>query len=93
MLVEMHSKMHVSCAMVACRSKCSIWEGGTKGVGFLFWAGLPAAAQGLVFKGLIHAADWLPTAVAGLALRPVGADETLPLGESPMGMIWLCSHY
>ena len=37
-------------------SKCSIWEGGTRGTGFLFWEGLPAPAKGLLFSGLIHAA-------------------------------------
>jgi arylsulfatase A-like enzyme len=53
-------------------SKCSIWEGGTRGTGFLFWAGLPDAARGLHFGGLVHACDWLPTAVSAMALRPLG---------------------
>ena len=60
-------------------SKCSIWEGGTHGASFLYWEGLPKVAQGLRFKGLIHACDFLPTivtAVAGAALAP---GETLPL--------------
>lgn len=60
-------------------SKCSIWEGGTRGAGFLFWAGLPAKAQGLKWRGLIHAADWLPTAVFATTGRPVAPGETLPL--------------
>eukprot|EP00040_Diaphanoeca_grandis_P014932 m.75864 g.75864 ORF g.75864 m.75864 type:complete len:563 (+) comp24834_c0_seq1:76-1764(+) len=60
-------------------SKCSIWEGGTKGAGFLFWSGLPKQAQGLVWGGLIHAADWLPTIVSALTTSGVVHGETLPL--------------
>ena len=45
----------------------------------MFWEGLPKAAQGLVFDGLIHACDWLPTAVSAMGLKPVAAGETLPL--------------
>eukprot|EP01048_Picozoa_sp_COSAG05_P031167 COSAG05_NODE_11235_length_523_cov_1.332547_1_plen_145_part_10 len=55
-----------------------IWEGGTRGAGFLVWAGLPSLAQGLVYTGLIHACDWLPTALSAIG-EPVKPDETLPL--------------
>ena len=54
-------------------------EGGTRGTGFLYWEGMPAASQGIRYTGLIHAADWLPSVVAGLGLRPLGPAETLPL--------------
>ena len=40
---------------------------------------MPAASQGIRYTGLIHAADWLPSVVAGLGLRPLGPAETLPL--------------
>ena len=39
-------------------------EGGTRGTGFLYWEGMPAASQGIRYTGLIHAADWLPSVVA-----------------------------
>jgi len=59
-------------------SKCSIWEGGTRGTAFLHWSGLPSIVKGSTWMGLAHAADWLPTvAVAvGEQIRP---GETLPL--------------
>ena len=61
-------------------SKCTIWEGGTRGEGFLFWAGLPAVARGLRYGGLVHAADWLPTIYAAVGLgSAVPAGTTLPL--------------
>jgi len=59
-------------------SKCSIWEGGTRGLGFLYWSGLPLAAQGTTWTGLAHAADWLPTFVAA-AGGTMTDGETLPL--------------
>ena len=49
-------------------------------MGFMYWAGLPAAARGLEYHGLVHAADWLPTvlsAVTGGGAPSPG--ETLPL--------------
>eukprot|EP00041_Stephanoeca_diplocostata_P012429 m.208122 g.208122 ORF g.208122 m.208122 type:complete len:451 (+) comp18957_c1_seq5:103-1455(+) len=59
-------------------SKCSIWEGGTRGTGFLYWQGMPTSVQGTHYVGLTHAADWLPTVVAaiGSSFTP---NETLPL--------------
>lgn len=61
-------------------SKCSIWEGGTHGASFMFWAGLPKEVQGLRYKGLVHAADWLPTIVAAVApAQPLAGSDTLPL--------------
>jgi arylsulfatase A-like enzyme len=60
-------------------SKCSIWDGGTRGTGFLYWSGLPSTAVGLKYTGLIHAADWLPTVVSALTGASVEPKETLPL--------------
>jgi hypothetical protein len=60
-------------------SKCSIWEGGTKGTGFMYWSGLPRAAVGLRFTGLIHACDWLPTVISALGVSPLTPTDTLPL--------------
>jgi hypothetical protein len=60
-------------------SKCSIWEGGTRGAAFMFWAGLPKGAQGLRYAGLVHAADWLPTIVSAVAAEPLKPGDTLPL--------------
>jgi len=61
-------------------SKCSIWEGGTRGMAFMFWAGLPALAKGLLYPGLIHACDWLPTIVTAVASEmPLALGDTLPL--------------
>ena len=42
-------------------SKCSVWEGGTRGVAIMHWAGLPIHARATTFDALAHAADWLPT--------------------------------
>lgn len=62
-------------------SKCSIWEGGTHGTSFMWWAGLPQSVQGSVWPGLAHAADWLPTAVDAVGLAPLqpGKETLLPL--------------
>jgi arylsulfatase A-like enzyme len=59
-------------------SKCSIWEGGTRGTGFVYWSGLPDAVRGSTWSGLAHAADWLPT-IASAVGSPVKAGETLTL--------------
>merc|ERR1719401_1323295 len=59
-------------------SKCSVWEGGTRGTSFLYWRGLPQAAKGSTFNGLAHAADWLPT-IASAVGSEVKPGETLPL--------------
>eukprot|EP00435_Cladocopium_sp_Y103_P006720 s2313_g2.t1 len=49
--------------------KCSIWEGGTRGTALIYAPSfLPA---GLVWPGLFHAADWLPT-----LLCAAGADSS-----------------
>ena len=37
-------------------SKCSIWEGGTRGTGFVSWSGLSASIKGSTWDGLAHAA-------------------------------------
>ena len=60
-------------------SKCSIWEGGTRGTGFLSWQGLPPAVKGTTWPGLMHAADWLPTVVTAIDQGELKPSETLPL--------------
>eukprot|EP00929_Paragymnodinium_shiwhaense_P097592 TRINITY_DN59227_c0_g1_i1.p1 TRINITY_DN59227_c0_g1~~TRINITY_DN59227_c0_g1_i1.p1 ORF type:complete len:640 (+),score=32.76 TRINITY_DN59227_c0_g1_i1:69-1988(+) len=57
-------------------AKGTIFEGGTRGVAFLYWSGLPAKAKGLTWNGLSHIVDWLPTlaSAVGTKLQP-----TLPL--------------
>ncbi|EOD07247.1 hypothetical protein EMIHUDRAFT_62301 [Emiliania huxleyi CCMP1516] len=57
-------------------SKCSIYEGGTRGTAFLHWQGLPR--RGVTFTGLAHAADWLPTIVSAVGSR-LWPNETLSL--------------
>eukprot|EP00930_Biecheleria_cincta_P045074 TRINITY_DN31067_c0_g1_i1.p1 TRINITY_DN31067_c0_g1~~TRINITY_DN31067_c0_g1_i1.p1 ORF type:complete len:543 (-),score=47.36 TRINITY_DN31067_c0_g1_i1:204-1763(-) len=59
-------------------SKCSIWEGGTRGTAFMYWSGLPTASQGSTWMGLAHAADWLPTLVTAVGSE-MRRGETLPL--------------
>ena len=59
-------------------SKCSLWEGGTHGTAFVYWAGLPAAVRGRPFVGLSHAADLLPTIVSAVGSR-LWPNETQPL--------------
>jgi hypothetical protein len=59
-------------------SKCSIWEGGTRGLAFLHWSGLPTEVQGTTWTGLAHAADWLPTFVEAVGSTSQHG-ETLPL--------------
>jgi hypothetical protein len=39
--------------------KRTLWEGGTRGVGFMHGAGLPV--QQRILDGFIHATDWMPT--------------------------------
>ena len=59
-------------------SKCSLWEGGTKGTAFIYWSGLPAAVRGGHYHGLMHAADLLPTIVTAVGSR-LWPNETRPL--------------
>eukprot|EP00929_Paragymnodinium_shiwhaense_P079975 TRINITY_DN41695_c0_g1_i1.p1 TRINITY_DN41695_c0_g1~~TRINITY_DN41695_c0_g1_i1.p1 ORF type:complete len:519 (+),score=79.06 TRINITY_DN41695_c0_g1_i1:75-1631(+) len=59
-------------------SKCSLWEGGTRGTSFLYWSGLPETARGLSWAGLSHAADWMPTLTSAVG-SSVKEGETLPL--------------
>jgi len=59
-------------------SKCSLWEGGTRGTAFLWSAGLPAAVRGKMYHGLAHAADLLPTIVSAIGGR-MWPNETRPL--------------
>lgn len=39
--------------------KNTLWEGGVKGVGFLY--GKPLNSGGITYKGMLHVSDWLPT--------------------------------
>merc|ERR1711924_53049 len=57
-------------------SKCSLWEGGTRGFGLVHGAGV--SKTGIDFQGFMHAADWLPTLLE-MTGTPVKAGETLPL--------------
>jgi len=59
-------------------SKCSVWEGGTRGTAFISWAGLPTAVRGRPHDGLAHAADLMPTLVSAVGSR-LWVNETLPL--------------
>eukprot|EP00316_Scyphosphaera_apsteinii_P004296 CAMPEP_0119310046 /NCGR_PEP_ID=MMETSP1333-20130426/17671_1 /TAXON_ID=418940 /ORGANISM="Scyphosphaera apsteinii, Strain RCC1455" /LENGTH=512 /DNA_ID=CAMNT_0007314163 /DNA_START=26 /DNA_END=1564 /DNA_ORIENTATION=- len=59
-------------------SKCSLWEGGTRGTAFVYWAGLPPSVRGGTFYGLAHAADLLPTIVIAVGGR-LWPNETRPL--------------
>ena len=71
-------------------SKCSIWEGGTRGTGFLSWAGMPSAVKNTAWPGLIHAADWLPTVITAMGKGALKPDETLTLDGQD---IWAVSHF
>ncbi|CAE7567869.1 Arsb [Symbiodinium sp. CCMP2456] len=44
--------------------KCSVWEGGARSTALVYAPG--RVPQGLVFPGLFHASDWLPTIMEGL---------------------------
>ena len=57
--------------------KCSIWEGGTRGTALLFAPSF--LQQGFTWPGLMHAADWLPTLVEGVARFEIPRGATKPL--------------
>ena len=59
-------------------SKCSVWEGGTRGTAFIYWKGLPKPMVGSVYGGLMHAADLMPTIVTAIGSR-MWPNETQPL--------------
>ena len=46
-------------------NKATVWEGGVRGVGFLNGKMLKNSAT--TYSGLLHATDWLPTLVEGVA--------------------------
>ena len=48
-------------------NKATTWEGGVRGLGWIYGAGLTAAVQGTVTHDIMHVTDWLPTLVAGVA--------------------------
>ena len=55
--------------------KATLFEGGVRGLGFVWGAGLAKSVAGTINHGLMHVVDWLPTLVQGAAnidLGPVG---------------------
>lgn len=42
-------------------AKSTLWEGGTRGTGFVYSKSLFPGRQGTVHDGLMHAVDWFPT--------------------------------
>jgi len=52
--------------------KATLWEGGTRAVGFVRGAGLSAAVANTTSRALMHAVDWLPT-LLGVADKAAAA--------------------
>lgn len=53
--------------------KCSVWEGGTTGDGFVSGPALSSqATTGSSYPHIFHAVDWLPTLAAMVAATPKG---------------------
>ncbi|KAK7098549.1 arylsulfatase B-like [Littorina saxatilis] len=42
-------------------AKSTMWEGGTRGTGFVYSKNLLTNRAGTVYDGMMHAVDWLPT--------------------------------
>jgi hypothetical protein len=57
-------------------NKATAWEGGVRGLGFISGAGLAPSVRGTISHDIVHATDWLPTLVAGVAGLPLN-NETL----------------
>ena len=57
--------------------KATLWEGGTRAVGFVRGAGIAPHLAGSVSHAMMHAVDWLPTLAAA-----VGA----PIDPGTMGI-------
>eukprot|EP00439_Symbiodinium_sp_Y106_P057473 s4184_g8.t1 len=55
--------------------KCSVWEGGARSTALVYAPG--RVPQGLVFPGLFHASDWLPTIMEGLLEAKVKGTKPL----------------
>eukprot|EP00041_Stephanoeca_diplocostata_P031143 m.963668 g.963668 ORF g.963668 m.963668 type:complete len:731 (+) comp23897_c0_seq6:130-2322(+) len=55
-------------------NKATTWEGGVRGLGFVYGAGLAAAVQGTVNHEIFHVTDWLPTLVVGAAGVALGEE-------------------
>eukprot|EP00937_MAST-01D_sp_MAST-1D-sp2_P000140 g140.t1 len=66
--------------------KATLWEGGTRGVGFVAGWGLDPALAGGESSALMHAVDWMPTLLAAAevgaacAAGAAGARAQLPEG-------------
>ena len=61
--------------------KHTFFEGGVRVVGFIGGGAVPAEQRGSTWDGLMHAADWLPTLVAGVAGAPLPPTRN---GSRPM---------
>ncbi|CAE7901531.1 ARSJ, partial [Symbiodinium necroappetens] len=55
--------------------KCSVWEGGARSTALVYAPG--RVPQGLIFPGLFHASDWLPTIMEGLLEAEVKGTKPL----------------
>ncbi|XP_071484505.1 arylsulfatase B-like [Diadema antillarum] len=55
--------------------KGSLWEGGTRGIGFVASPLLDPSVRGSVSNELIHVSDWYPTLVQGVAGGVVNRSE------------------
>ena len=53
--------------------KATTWEGGVRGLGWIYGAGLTDAVRGTISNEIYHVTDWLPTLVKGVAGLPLNA--------------------
>ena len=60
--------------------KATMFEGGTRGVGFVYGSGIPKSMAGRRLDALMHVTDFLPTIVAGIA----GLNISSPHGAPPI---------
>lgn len=48
-------------------NKATAWEGGVRGLSWVYGAGLSKSVKGTISHEIMHVTDWLPTLVAGAA--------------------------